>query len=96
VEYGDEREPEMKAFLEKISPLNQAEKITIPLFVIQGYNDPRVPYTESEQMVTKIRAGGGIVWYLLGMDEGHGFRKKENVDFYQNSMVLFLEEYLLK
>ncbi|TAF67903.1 MAG: S9 family peptidase [Cytophagales bacterium] len=96
VEYGDEREPKMKEFMEKIAPLNNAQKITKPMFIIQGLNDPRVPASEAEQMVKKIRANGGKVWYLLAKDEGHGFRKKVNIDYYQNSIVLFLEENLLK
>jgi dipeptidyl aminopeptidase/acylaminoacyl peptidase len=91
-EYGDEREPEMRAFLERISPLNNADKITSPLFVAQGYNDPRVPYTESEQIVSAVRANEVDVWYLLAMDEGHGFAKKANRDYFQAATVLFLRE----
>ena len=96
VEYGDEREPAMAEFLEKISPANQAEKITRPLFVVQGLNDPRVPVTEAEQMVKAIRKQGGEVWYLMAKDEGHGFQKKRNTDFLFQSTVLFLQENLLK
>ncbi len=96
VEYGDERDPKMNEFLQKISPTTNAHKITKPLFVVQGLNDPRVPYTEAEQMVDKIRKNSGEVWYLLAKDEGHGFRKKTNRDFYIWSEVLFLEKYLLK
>ncbi|MEM9293998.1 MAG: S9 family peptidase [Acidobacteriota bacterium] len=95
VEYGDERDPEMRAFLESISPTNHAEKIKDPLLVIQGLNDPRVPVTESEQMVAKIREGGGTVWYLLANDEGHGFRKKSNRDYAQGVISLFLRKNLL-
>ena len=62
-EYGDERDPAMREFLLSISPLNNASKITKPLFIVQGKNDPRVPYTESEQMVATIRKnqGAGLV-----------------------------------
>ena len=95
VEYGDERDPEMRAFLEKISPTTNAGKITKPLFVAQGLNDPRVPASESEQMVEVIRENGGVVWYLLARDEGHGFRKKANRDYYGRAVVLFLQEHLL-
>ncbi len=91
-EYGDERDPEMRAFLEKISPLNNAGRITKPMLVIQGQNDPRVPYTESEQLVSKIRANGGEVWYLVGLNEGHGFAKRDNVDYYQWTVAMFLEK----
>ena len=94
-EYGDERDPEMRAFLERISPNNNADKITKPLFVIQGLNDPRVPVTEAEQMVATIRENGGPVWYLMARDEGHGFRKKTNRDQMNAAMSLFIERYLL-
>jgi dipeptidyl aminopeptidase/acylaminoacyl peptidase len=96
VEYGDEREAAMAEFLGKISPANQAEKIKKPLFVVQGLNDPRVPASESEQMVKAIRGHGGTVWYLLAKDEGHGFQKKRNADFMFLSTVTFLREHLLK
>ncbi len=95
VEYGDERIPEMKEFLLKISPTTNAHKITKPLFVVQGLNDPRVPYTEAEQIVEAVRKNGTEVWYLLAKDEGHGFRKKSNRDFYIWSEVLFFEKFLL-
>jgi dipeptidyl aminopeptidase/acylaminoacyl peptidase len=94
VEYGDERDPAMRAFLEKISPLNNVARITKPLFVVQGQNDPRVPVTEAEQMVKAIRANGGAVWYLMAKDEGHGFAKKKNADFQFLSMILFLRAHL--
>lgn len=96
VEYGDERIPEMRKFLESISPTNHAHKIKKPLFVIQGANDPRVPASESEQMVESIREANGDVWYMLAKDEGHGFRKKENTDKLSESVTLFLQKYLLK
>jgi dipeptidyl aminopeptidase/acylaminoacyl peptidase len=94
-EYGDERDPEMNEFLVEISPLTHADKITKPIFIVQGYNDPRVPVTESEQMVSTIRESGGEVWYLLAMDEGHGFRKKSNRDYFDAAVSLFLERYAL-
>ena len=93
-EYGDERDPAMRAFLEKISPLNNAEKIRKPLFVVQGKNDPRVPFTESEQIVAKVRANGLPVWYLRGENEGHGFARQENADFLFYAMVKFVEQTL--
>jgi dipeptidyl aminopeptidase/acylaminoacyl peptidase len=91
-EYGDERLPRMRAYLQRISPLTNAARIAKPLLVVQGLNDPRVPATESQQMVAKIRARGGEVWYLAAKDEGHGFRKKSNRDFYQRTIVTFLEK----
>ena len=95
-EYGDERDEKMRAFLEKISPANNSQKISKPLFVVQGKNDPRVPVTESEQMVRAIRQNGGKVWYLMAMDEGHGFQKKANADFQFLAMILFFRENLVK
>ena len=93
-EYGDERLPKMRAYLQRISPLTNAARISRPLLVVQGLNDPRVPASESQQMVAKIRARGGEVWYLAARDEGHGFRKKANRDFYQRTIVTFLEKQL--
>jgi dipeptidyl aminopeptidase/acylaminoacyl peptidase len=95
VEYGDERDPKMKEFLTKISPSNNVDKITKPLLIVQGLNDPRVPASESEQMKVKMQAKGNEVWYLLAKDEGHGFRKKENWTFEQLATILFLQKYLL-
>jgi dipeptidyl aminopeptidase/acylaminoacyl peptidase len=95
VEYGDEREPAMRAYLEQIAPLHRADRITRPLFVVQGGNDPRVPRTEAEQMVAAVERNGGGVWYLLARDEGHGFRKKANVDFQFYATVAFMGRYLL-
>jgi dipeptidyl aminopeptidase/acylaminoacyl peptidase len=95
-EYGDERDPATRAFLERIAPLNNAEKITKPLFVVQGKNDPRVPYTEAEQMVARVRKNGSPVWFLMADDEGHGFAKKRNADFQFYATVLFMQEFLSK
>ena len=96
VEYGDERDPEMRALLTRISPLNQVTRIRTPLLVVQGLNDPRVPVTEAEQMVKALRAQGSTAWYLMAKDEGHGFAKKKNADFQFLSTLLFLEENLLE
>ena len=93
-EYGDERDPAMHAYLEKISPLTNAGKIRKPLFVVQGRNDPRVPVTEAEQVVAKVRANGSLVWYLRGENEGHGFQRRENADFQFYATVLFLQQTL--
>jgi dipeptidyl aminopeptidase/acylaminoacyl peptidase len=90
-EYGDERDPQMRALLQNISPLNNAAAIRKPLLIVQGLNDPRVPASESEQMMAKVRAGGGEVWYLAAKDEGHGFRKKSNRDVYLATVSAFLQ-----
>ncbi|MBM4075143.1 MAG: S9 family peptidase, partial [Planctomycetes bacterium] len=95
VEYGDERDPEIASFFEKIAPLNNVKKISKPLFIVQGGNDPRVPLSEAEQMVDRVKANGSPVWYLMAKDEGHGFRKKNNADFQFYATVLFVREHLL-
>ncbi len=95
VEYGDERDPSMAEFLQKISPLTSADKITRPLLVVHGKNDPRVPVGESEQVVAKVRANGGPVWYVVGKNEGHGFAKKPNQDYQQAVQVMFLRQFLV-
>ena len=94
-EYGDERDPEMRAFLQSISPLNNVDKISIPLLIVQGQNDPVVPVSESEQMVQALRARGQPVWYMNARNEGHGYEKKENRDIYQQVTFMFLKEFLL-
>jgi len=96
VEYGDERDPKMRAFLEKIAPLNNVAKIRKPLFVVQGKNDPIVPLSESEAMVAALKKNGTPVWYLLAKDEGHRFTKVNDIDFQFYATVLFMKEYLLK
>jgi dipeptidyl aminopeptidase/acylaminoacyl peptidase len=89
-EYGDERDLEMRSFLRRISPLTNADRITVPLLVVHGKNDPRVPLSEAEQIVNKLRAKGREVWYLLAADEGHGYRKKQNRDAYYATFAQFL------
>lgn len=96
VEYGDERDPKMAAYFEKIAPLNNIDKIKKPMFIIQGTNDPRVPVTEATQMRDKLKANGNTVWYLEAKDEGHGFRKKPNVDYQRLAVIKFMQEYLIK
>ncbi len=95
-EYGDERDPKLRAFLQTISPLTNAAKFTKPMFIVQGKNDPRVPLSESDQMVAAIRNNGGPVWYLVAEDEGHGFSKKKNRDIQFAATVLFVQQHLLK
>ncbi len=94
-EYGDERDPAMARVFEQISPLNHAGRITSPLFVAQGRNDPRVPWTEAEQIVKAVRGNGQPVWYLLYADEGHGFAKKGNSDWFGAATILFWQQHLL-
>jgi dipeptidyl aminopeptidase/acylaminoacyl peptidase len=96
VEYGDERDPKMREFLEKIAPMNNIDKIKKPMLVIAGKNDPRVPVSESEQIVAALKKEGTPVWYLMAKDEGHGYRKKPNQDFQFYATVAFLQQYLLQ
>jgi dipeptidyl aminopeptidase/acylaminoacyl peptidase len=93
-EYGDERDPAVRAALEQMSPLFHAGRIDAALYVQQGKNDPRVPRSESEQIVRELRSRGREVWYLLALDEGHGFRKKENRDHAVLTATMFLERAL--
>jgi dipeptidyl aminopeptidase/acylaminoacyl peptidase len=96
VEYGDEREPKMREFLQQISPVNNAKNIKVPLMVIHGKNDPRVPLNEAQQIVQAVRQNNMPVWYLMAKDEGHGFSKKRNVDYQFYATVMFIKEFLLK
>ncbi len=95
-EYGDERDASTRRFLDLISPLTHAEKLRAPLLVTHGKNDPRVPFTEAEQLVKKVRASGTPVWYLLADDEGHGFAKRNNQDYQFATATAFFDRYLLR
>jgi len=96
VEYGDERDPRMREFLEKIAPMNNVDRIKKPMFVIAGKNDPRVPVSESQQIADALKTQGTPVWLMIAKDEGHGYRKKSNQDFQFYATVEFLQKYLLK
>jgi dipeptidyl aminopeptidase/acylaminoacyl peptidase len=96
VEYGDERDPAQRAKLEAISPLSRADEIRVPVLVVTGANDPRVPASEADQIVRAIRAEGGTAWHLLGQDEGHGFAKKANQDYQFWTSLMFWQSTLLK
>ncbi len=95
VEYGDESDPAMRAFLDKISPLARAAEIDKPMLVAAGANDPRVPLSESDQVVAALRGAGVPVWYLVGTNEGHGFAKKDNADYLRSVWIEFIESHLL-
>jgi dipeptidyl aminopeptidase/acylaminoacyl peptidase len=94
-EFGDERDPKVRAFLDKIAPLNHADKLKKPLLIIQGKNDPRVPVAESEAIVQAAKKNGIPVWHLLAKDEGHGFAKRANWEFRLYSIILFAQAHLL-
>ncbi len=95
VEYGDERDPAQRARLLEISPMTRVDEINIPLMVVTGGNDPRVPASEADQMIAAVRANGRTAWHLLGQDEGHGFAKKVNQDYQFWASLLFWRETLL-
>ena len=95
VEYGDERDPGMRAFLESIAPLNRVAEMSTPLLISQGLNDPRVPASESEQILAALKKQDVPVWYVLARDEGHGFRKKTNRDYLSAVTAMFLKRHLL-
>ena len=94
VEYGDERDPDMRAHLQQISPLTHVDKMITPLLISQGANDPRVPASESDQIFKALQSSGVPAWYILAKDEGHGFRKKVNRDYDRAAKFAFLEAYL--
>jgi dipeptidyl aminopeptidase/acylaminoacyl peptidase len=79
----------------EIAPLRRVTEIKAPLFIVQGANDPRVPKSEADQIVKAVRAGGSEVWYLVGENEGHGFAKKENVDYLFWNTLMFWQKHLL-
>ncbi|PYP01798.1 MAG: peptidase S9, prolyl oligopeptidase [Gemmatimonadetes bacterium] len=95
VEYGDERDSTLRAWMERTAPLNNVDKVTKPLFIVQGMNDPRVPRSEAEQMLAALKRRAVPAWFLMAKDEGHGFRKKGNQDFQFYATILFTERYLL-
>lgn len=95
VEYGDERDPKQRAKLLEISPLTSVARLKIPLMVVTGGNDPRVPASEADQIVKAVRANGGTAWHILAADEGHGFAKKVNRDYQGLAELLFWKTFLL-
>lgn len=95
VEYGDERDPRIREYLERTAPLNNSEKIRKPVYAVVGKNDPRVPWTESRQMLDKLKNNGITTWFLMANDEGHGYAKKKNQDFLFYSTIMFVRQFLL-
>ena len=95
VEYGDERDPKMREFLERIAPMNHVKELKKPIFFLAGANDPRVPKSEADQMAAALRQQGTPYWYLAAKDEGHGFAKKKNADYQFYATILFAQKNLL-
>jgi Tol biopolymer transport system component/dienelactone hydrolase len=96
VEYGDERDPQVREVLNRIAPANNADKIKKPLFLAHGQNDPRVPVAESEQMAAAVRQNGTPLWFMIAKDEGHGISRQPNVAYLTHAWAFFMEQYLLK
>ena len=82
-------------FLRSRSPLFACQRITAPLLIAQGANDPRVKQAESEQIVSALKAGGKEVEYMLFADEGHGFARPENRLRFYAAAETFLARHLL-
>jgi dipeptidyl aminopeptidase/acylaminoacyl peptidase len=95
VEYGHERDPAMRAYLEKIAPTNHLYAMHKPIFAVVGKNDPRVPWTESRQILDKLNTQGTTTWFLMANDEGHGYVQRKNVDFLFDPEVMFIQKCLL-
>lgn len=95
-EYGDERDPEMRAWLEARAPVNHPDKFIKPMFIIHGRNDTRVPVSEAMQMYDGVRAQGGNPWLIIANDEGHGFKRKSNSDFTDAAVAVFFRTLLQK
>ncbi len=95
-EYGDERDPAMRKVFEEINPTGNAHKIRVPLLVIHGRNDPRVPFSEAEQIAPIVRKNDVPVWTVYADNEGHGFSRRDNRDYQTAVIALFLEAFLTK
>lgn len=93
-EYGNERDPDMRAAFERISPLNNISRVNKPIFVVHGFNDPRVPVSEAEQVYAAVRRNGGEAWLMIAMNEGHGFTRRENQEAQREAETLFFRHVL--
>lgn len=93
-EYGDERDVEMRALFERISPLANIARVSRPILVVHGANDPRVPVSEADRVVAAVRERGGEAWYLRAANEGHGFARRENQAAQREAEALFFQRVL--
>ena len=91
-EYGSLEED--REFLEAISPMNSADNIAAPLFVLHGENDPRVPVGEAEQIAEEVAAQGVPVEKMIFEDEGHGLSKLANKIEAYTAVVEFLDTHV--
>ncbi|GAA4275537.1 S9 family peptidase [Aquimarina mytili] len=89
-QWYDENDPKDQQIMKEVSPALNVDKITKPLFVVQGANDPRVNINESDQIVTNLRERGFEVPYMVKYDEGHGFgHEKNRIELYKSMMGFF-------
>ena len=84
----------MRAVFDRINPTSNADKIRSALMVAHGKNDPRVPFSEAQQIAEKVRSQGRAVWTVYAENEGHGFGKKDNSDYVRAVQVMFLKQHL--
>jgi dipeptidyl aminopeptidase/acylaminoacyl peptidase len=89
-QFGDERDPDARASLRRLSPLTNADRITRPVLIVHGRNDARVVAAQSEQLLNTLRSRGGVVWYLQA-EEGRVFQSRLNRDAYRQAFAQFLE-----
>lgn len=94
IEYGDIADPEWKKFYTDNSPINNADKISIPMLYAHGMMDPRIDISETEVMVKTLRKNGIDTTFIRIPDEGHGWRKLKNRLFYYRQEAAFLEKLL--
>jgi dipeptidyl aminopeptidase/acylaminoacyl peptidase len=90
-EFGDERDPDTRSYFRRISPLFNAERISRPVLVVHGKNDPSVPVAQADQLVMRLRSRGGSVWYLKAQDEGAAFESSSDRDAYYRVFADFLK-----
>ncbi|CAN5522067.1 S9 family peptidase [soil metagenome] len=95
VEYGDPADPEVREFLERISPLANASKLRLPLLIVQGGRDNLVPLSQAEQMVRAVRGNGTPLWYVVFEEAGHEQLNATTNNFNMYVWILFAREFLL-
>ena len=94
-EYGDERIPHIREYLNSISPLTHSDAIDTPLLLCQGANDSRVPLGETLQVADAVCSNGHPCWVMVANDEGHIFKRKTTMDFNSHIMAHFLQKFLV-
>jgi len=89
-DYGDERNPDVRAFLRSISPLTNADRIAHPILEVHGRNDPVVPIGQSDELANRLHSRGGTVWFLQASGEGHTFARRADRDACYRAFAQFL------